>query len=217
MNNQQKELLRSDLEFRIMLFEQNEQKLYEFIELKNWIKNSLVKNLKSVLVIEGSSKKDLLIKFKEHLNFSQKEFMEIVCPILSGDYLYDENLIYKARHSKAYYINDTHPKYNLFNMGIGLLNEKFQKRIIVKGTYSYDIITFLTTPNIEYKPGSVLYFYNCMADITKNMKSDNVRDLCNSFDYYLSPSLKMYEQIENHGIDLFKTRILQILESEKSK
>jgi len=218
MNEQQKDLLRKNLDNQLDYLESIQDNLIAYASLKNWMKKALVDNCKSELLMLGYSKKDLLLSFKEQISFPQKDFMEIIVPLSSWPNVYDTNLKSINPGDKRFYVvNSNHPKYKNFMLSVGLLDANFKTGFVIDSGYTTSLENYVQN-NGKTKISSrcILEFHNSMIKLENYNFPKNIAEL-NNYMYYMNSVESLYSKIEDFGVENLKNRILEALESEKSK
>lgn len=218
MNDQQKDLLRKSLENQLDYIDSVEESVNGYISFRSWLKQVMNENYKLELLMLGYSKKDLLLNFKEQINFPQKDFMELIVPVSSWTDIYDENLkSISAGDKRVYKINSEHPKYKNFMLSVGLLDANFKNGYVFQHGYSQSLEGFIQNPGrSKLNPRCAFEFYNSMMDLMKFNLPSNISEL-NNYMYYYNNVVSLYEKLEQFGIQNLKERILEALRSEKSK
>lgn len=216
MNENQKDLVRKDLERKLAKFDDVYRKLQEYYRFKDWLKKSILEHSKSRMIMFGTSKQALLLNFKEQINFPQKDFLEIVKCMECYTTIYDENFNSISYNGRAYCLDEEHPKFKKFMLSVGLL-DCFKKGYVFTGSSCYNIEGFISYngTTMKHSVRSLFDMHNSMHKITiENIST--VSELINS-EYYVNSIVHTFDQMEAYGIDLIKDRVLQVLESEKSK
>lgn len=218
MNDQQKDLLRKSLESQLDYIESVQSSVEGYMSFRSWLKQVMNEHYKLELLMIGHSKKDLLLSFKEQINFPQKDFMEIIVPLSSWTNVYDENLKTIGCGDKRFYmINSEHPKYKNFMLSVGLLDANFKNGYILQHGYSQSLEGFIQYPGTgKLNPRCVFEFYNSMMDLLKFNLPSNISEL-NNYMYYYNNVVSLYDKMEQYGIQNLKDRILEAVLSEKSK
>lgn len=216
MQDNQKDLIRESLEKKLQYIDECESKIKGYNEFKQWVKNAIIEHVKPKMIMLGTSKQSLLTNFKDQINFPQKDFLEIVKCMECYTPIYDEKFRSISVPSRAYYMDEEHPKFKKFMLSVGLL-DAFTKGYIFTGPSCYNIGGFINPSNIRSQ-NSVRSIF----DIYTNLKTTtidnvtNIAELVHS-EYYTNSVIEEYEYMEKYGIDKIKERILEVLESEKSK
>lgn len=216
MQDNQKDLIRASLEQKLEYYDLITPKLEDYRNFKQWLKNTIIANTKPKLIMFGTSKQSLLLNFKEQINFPQKDFLEIVKCMDCYTGIYDENFNSIPYNNRAYYMDEEHPKFKKFMLSVGLL-DVFKKGYVFTGVSCYNISTFITHSGerMQHSLKSLFDMHNSMSVYNIN-NITNVQELL-SMDYYLNSMVDVWEHMESYGIEKIKTRILEVLESEKSK
>lgn len=216
MKENQMDLVRRDLERRLENYVNNTHKLEGYYNFKTWLKNTILDNTKSRMVMFGTSKQTLLANFKEQINFPQKDFLEIIKCMECYTTIYDEQFQSISYSGRAYYLDEDHPKFKKFMLSVGLL-DCFKKGYIFTGSSCYNMEGFISYNGITMKHSvrSLFDMHNSMHKINIDGIS-TIHELMNA-EYYINSIVHTYDQMEAYGIDLIKDRVLQVLESEKSK
>ena len=218
MNDQQKDLLRKSLEQQLEYIDSVQESVEGYKNFRSWLRKVMNENYKLELLMLGFSKKDLLLSFKEQINFPQKDFMEIIKPVSLWTDIYDDNLKRISCGDKRFYmINSEHPKYKNFMLSVGLLDANFKNGYIFKHGYSQSLEGFLQNPGTAIlNPRCALEFYDSMMDLMKFNMPSTIAEL-NHYMYYYDNVVSLYEKMEQYGLDNLKRRVLEAVGSEKSK
>lgn len=216
MEEYQKDLVRADLERKLASYNDVARKLREYYDFKVWLKKAIIENSKPRMIMFGTSKQALLFNFKEQINFPQKDFLEIIKCMECYTTIYDENFNSISYSGRAYYLDEEHPKFKKFMLSVGLL-DCFKKGYLFLGASCYNMEGFISANGIKMKHSvrSLFDMHNSMNRIIIDNIS-TVSELVNS-EYYVNSIIHTFDMMEQHGIDLIKDRVLQVLESEKSK
>lgn len=216
MKENQKDLVRIDLEKKLANFDDSFRKVEEYYKFKTWLKKAIIDNTKCRMIMFGSSKQALLYNFKDQINFPQKDFLEIVKCMECYTTIYDDKFNSINRNGRAYYLDDKHPKFKKFMLSVGLL-DCFTNGYIFTGPSCYNIESFISYngTKMTHSVRSLFDMYSSMQKIEINSIS-TVGELIHS-EYYINSICNTYDMMEEYGIDLIKTRVLEVLESEKSK